>query len=139
MPLRAVRCRRGIGPRAGLPDAPAVPALAGLARIEAEHLRQDGKIKTAIRYIALSKRLSPSRVLDVTRAHWSVENDLHWQPDVVFLEDNVRTRKNYGPQNLAVIQRIALDVAYPSYGSVHRQKNETRRVEQRVLLRTLCS
>jgi predicted transposase YbfD/YdcC len=91
-------------------DAPAFPALAAIARIEAERARPDGKTQTAIRYIALSKRLPPSRVLEVTRADWSVENDLHWQLDVVFHEDNARNRKNYGPQNLAVIRRIALDM-----------------------------
>jgi len=104
------RERRRVSVIARPADAPAFPALAALARIEAERVRPDGKIATAIRYVALSKRLSPSRVLDATRAHWSVENDLHWQLDVVFHEDNARTRKNYGPQNLAVIRRIALDM-----------------------------
>jgi predicted transposase YbfD/YdcC len=102
--------RRRVSVIARPADAPAFPALAALARIEAERIRRDGSSETAIRYIALSKRLSPSRVLAVTRAHWSVENDLHWQLDVVFHEDNARTRKNYGPQNLAVIRRIALDM-----------------------------
>lgn len=104
------RERRRVSVIARPADAPSFPALAALARIEAERTRQDGKIETAVRYIALSKRLSPSRVLDVARAHWSVENDLHWQLDVVFHEDHARTRKNYGPQNLAVIRRMALDM-----------------------------
>lgn len=106
--------RRRVSVIARPADAPSFPGLAALARITAERTRQDGKsggkIETAVRYIALSKRLSPSRVLDVTRAHWSIENDLHWQLDVVFHEDDARTRKNYGPQNLAVIRRIALDM-----------------------------
>jgi predicted transposase YbfD/YdcC len=91
-------------------NAPAFPGLAAIARIEAERRGADGKPATALRYVALSKRLPPARVLEVTRMHWSVENDLHWQLDVVFHEDDARARKNYAPQNLAVIRRIALDI-----------------------------
>src|SRR5712671_1216761 len=106
-------------------EAPAFPGLAALARIEAERKSPNGKIETATRYVALSKRLSPRRVLEVTRAHWSIENDLHWQLDVVFNEDDARTRKNYGPQNLAVIRRIAFDIlrAHPDNRSVGRKMN----------------
>jgi predicted transposase YbfD/YdcC len=41
------------------------------------------------------------------RAHWSIENQLHWTLDVVFHEDHARTRKDNAPQNLAVIRRLA--------------------------------
>ena len=83
----------------------------------------DGKPTTAMRYVALSKRLSPARVLEVTRTHWSVENDLHWQLDVVFHEDDARTRKNYAPENLAVIRRMALDIlrSHPADKSIARK------------------
>ncbi len=115
--------RRRVTVIARPPEAPAFPGLAALARIEAERKSPSGKIETATRYVALSKRLSPSRVLEVTRAHWSVENNLHWQLDVVFNEDDARTRKNYGPQNLAVIRRMALDIlrAHPDERSISRK------------------
>lgn len=104
-------------------DAPPFPGLVAIARIEAERRRADGTPATAMRHIALSKRLSPARVLEVTRAHWSVENDRHWQLDVVFREDDARTRKNYPPQNLAVIRRIALDIlrSRPANKSIDRK------------------
>ena len=91
-------------------NGPAFPALTALARIEAERRLGNGKLETDTRYIALSKRLSPRRVLEVTRAHWSIENHLHWLLDVAFFEDDARTRKNYAPENLAVIRRMALDI-----------------------------
>ena len=104
-------------------EAPHFPGLVAFGRIEAERQRADGTRTTAVRYAALSKRLSPARLLDVTRAHWSVENDLHWQLDVVFHEDDARTRKNYAPQNLAVIRRIALDIlrSHPANKSIARK------------------
>lgn len=118
---RHERRRVAVVPRPA--DAPPFPGLVAIARIEAKRQRADGTPATAIRYIALSKRLSPARVLEVTRAHWSVENNLHWQLDVVFHEDDARTRKNYAPQNLAVIRRIALDIlrSHPADKSIARK------------------
>jgi predicted transposase YbfD/YdcC len=104
-------------------DAPAFPGLAALGRIESERRLGDGKPTRWVHYVALSKKLSPKRVLEVNRTHWSVENHLHWQLDVVFHEDDARTRKDNGPQNLAVIRRQALDIlrAHPDTRSPGRK------------------
>jgi predicted transposase YbfD/YdcC len=104
------------------PGAPAFPGLAAIARIEAER-GCGGTLATSTRYVALSAPLPPARVLEVVRAHWSVENDLHWQLDVSFHEDNSRTRKDNAPQNLAVIRRMALDIlrAHPDKRSISRK------------------
>ena len=103
-------------------DAPAFPNLAAIGRIETER-NASGKLARTVHYVVLSKRLSPQRMLEVMRAHWSVENQLHWRLDVVFNEDDARTRKNYGPENLAVLRRIALDIlrAHPDDRSVGRK------------------
>jgi predicted transposase YbfD/YdcC len=103
-------------------DAPAFPDLAAIGRIEAER-HANGKLAKTVHYVVLSRRLAPKRMLEVTRAHWSVENQLHWRLDVVFNEDDARTRKNYGAENLAVIRRIALDIlrAHPDNRSVGRK------------------
>jgi predicted transposase YbfD/YdcC len=103
-------------------DAPTFPGLAAIARIATERTA-NGKLTKATHYVALSKRLSPQRALEVTRTYWSVENQLHWRLDVVFNEDDARTRKNYGPQNLAVLRRMALDIlrAHPDNRSVGRK------------------
>ena len=91
-------------------QAPAFPGLTALARIEAERQSASGKSETQTRYFVLSKRLSPSRVLEVARARWDIENGLHWPLDIVFHEDDARTRKDHAPQNLGVIRRMALDI-----------------------------
>jgi predicted transposase YbfD/YdcC len=115
--------RRRVSVIARPADAPDFPNLKAIARIEAERQTADGNPHTGIRYIALSKRLAPARVLEITRAHWGIENNLHWQLDVVFREDDARTRKNYAPQNLAVIRRMALDIlrAHPLDRSIARK------------------
>jgi predicted transposase YbfD/YdcC len=44
------------------------------------------------------------------RSHWSIENRLHWVLDVSFREDASRIRKGAGPENVAVLRRIALNL-----------------------------
>jgi predicted transposase YbfD/YdcC len=59
------------------------------------------------RWFLLSTQLSAERMLDVARTHWSIENQLHWVLDVAFGEDAARSRKDYAPQNLALIRKLA--------------------------------
>ena len=110
------------------PDAPAFPGLAALGRIESERVMADGKTSKAIHYIVLSRRLPPERLLEVVRLHWSVENHLHRQLDVVFHEDDARSRKNNAAANLGIIRRIALDVlrSHPDPRPPRRKMNLAR-------------
>jgi hypothetical protein len=52
-----------------------------------------------------------------------VENNLHWQLDVVFHEDDQRSRKDFAPENLAVIRRLSLDIlrTHPADKSIARK------------------
>jgi len=52
----------------------------------------------------------PKRLAQVVRAHWSIENNLHWSLDVAFDEDHNRTRKGHSAANLAVMRHIALNL-----------------------------
>ena len=47
-------------------------------------------------------------LLATVRAHWSIENSLHWSLDVIFNEDQARARKDHAPANLALINRLAM-------------------------------
>src|SRR3978361_393312 len=61
-------------------------------------------------YVVMSQRLPAWRMLSITRRHWSVENHLDRQLDVVFREDGARTARDNAPGNLSVIRRMALDI-----------------------------
>ncbi|THF46916.1 ISAs1 family transposase, partial [Allorhizobium terrae] len=63
------------------------------------------------RLYLLSKVFSADELLDITRSHWAIENNLHWVLDTVFAEDAGRSRKNNAPQNLAIMRRLALNIA----------------------------
>ena len=44
------------------------------------------------------------------RAHWGIENKLHWTLDVVFREDYARNRKDHSAANLAALRKIVLNL-----------------------------
>jgi predicted transposase YbfD/YdcC len=44
------------------------------------------------------------------RAHWGIENRLHWSLDVTFAEDRSRVRKDHSPVNLAMLRRLVLSI-----------------------------
>jgi predicted transposase YbfD/YdcC len=104
-------------------NAPDFPGLAAFGRIETERRANNGKLTQTTHYVVMSKRLPAWRMMSITRRHWGIENHLHWQLDVVFHEDDARTRKDHAPGNLAVIRRMALDMlrAHPDKRSIARK------------------
>lgn len=86
------------------------PGLKAFGRIEAVRTI-DGKVETDVRLFALSRVLTPKTLLKTVRAHWGIENALHWQLDVTLREDAARNRRDNGPATIAVLRRRALDVA----------------------------
>ena len=88
----------------GIPGACAAGVITSLRRMA------DGREETAVRYFLLSRRIGPKRLLGVVRAHWGIENQLHWTLDVVFEEDASRTRTGNGPANLSLIRKLALNI-----------------------------
>jgi len=70
-----------------------------------------GKDKTVTRYFLMSQPYSRSETLRIVRQHWGIENCLRWPLDVVLDEDLARNRKDNGPANLALLKRLALNIA----------------------------
>jgi predicted transposase YbfD/YdcC len=46
----------------------------------------------------------------VAPAHWGVQNGLHSALEVTMNEDQVRNRKDIGPENFALLRRLALNL-----------------------------
>lgn len=61
-----------------------------------------------------------------TRHHWSIENQLHWYLDVVFNEDRQRVREGNGPDNMATIRKMALQLLLQ-----HKGKSSLKKIRKR--------
>lgn len=83
------------------------PGLKAVARLV---LERPGK-KPEERFYLLSRRFTPERLMAIARQHWSIENQQHWVLDVVYEEDKARNRKDNAPENLAILRRLALNIA----------------------------
>ena len=83
--------------------------LAMIAMVESETERR-GKIGTERRYYLSSARLSAKQFAAAVRAHWHIENRLHWVMDVVFHDDLMRLRTRNGPANMAAVRHMSLNL-----------------------------
>jgi predicted transposase YbfD/YdcC len=59
---------------------------------------------------SLDRRRTARQFLAYSRGHWSVENNLHWQLDVNFHEDQRRIRRGHGAENFSRLCRMALNL-----------------------------
>ncbi|OGT90017.1 MAG: transposase [Gammaproteobacteria bacterium RIFOXYD12_FULL_61_37] len=86
------------------------PKLTSIASVTA--IREcKGKITEETRYFISSMDASdPKRLGQVIRAHWGIENNLHWVLDYAFREDDQRTRMGNSDANMAVVRHIALNL-----------------------------
>lgn len=86
-------------------------ALNSIAAVTAQRTsKKTGLTSTETRLFITSLPPHAAAILAAVRAHWSVENNLHWQLDVSFGEDGCRTRKDNSPLNLAIIRHAALNI-----------------------------
>lgn len=100
------------------------PGVVALARVTSRRRSQGKRAdKPAVRYFLLSRYMPAKQLLHTVRSHWGIENRLHWMLDVIFSEDRNRARKDNGPENLAVLRRLAINIvrAHPARLSM-RQK-----------------
>jgi predicted transposase YbfD/YdcC len=102
----------------GFPGAAAVGRITLRRRLHGR--RADAPV---VRHYLLSKYISPKRLLQITRSHWGIENQLHWVLDVHFAEDRNRSRCDHAPENLAILRRLALNIlrTHPHPASLRRK------------------
>jgi predicted transposase YbfD/YdcC len=87
------------------------PGVVAIGRVTSRRQVQGNRAEPlVVRYYLLSKSMSAKRLLQVTRSHWTIENQLHWVLDVHFDEDGNRARMDHAPDNLARLRRLALNI-----------------------------
>jgi predicted transposase YbfD/YdcC len=123
------------------PNEPRFPGLKAIAMVEAVvEEKATGKTSTARRFYISSLALDQAFFAKAVRAHWGVENRLHWVLDVVFHDDLMRLRTQNGPKNMATVKHMALNLlkSSPAKASL-RVKRKTAGWDDTFLLATIRS
>ncbi len=90
-------------------DEPSFPHLATIAMVETE-VERNGRTERNKRYYLSSADLDAKTFARAVRAHWGIENRRHWVLDVVFHDDLARLRSGHGPENMAVVKHMAMNI-----------------------------
>ena len=80
-----------------------------MAKVTGER-RIGEKVSIESRYYISSLPGKAKQVLWAVREHWGIENRVHWVLDIAFREDESRVRKGHGPENLATMRHMALNL-----------------------------
>jgi predicted transposase YbfD/YdcC len=103
------------------------PGVAQAFRLERE---RRGKGETTVEVVYGITSLPPARatagrVLELTRRHWGIENELHYTRDETFREDRCRVRRGNAPRVLASVRNVAVhllrNTPHPSVPSATRE------------------
>jgi predicted transposase YbfD/YdcC len=70
----------------------------------------NGKTSTEASYFISSLENHTPTIARAIREHWGIENDLHWCLDISFREDHCRVRKDHGPENLAILRHMVINM-----------------------------
>lgn len=77
-------------------------------------------------YISSVPELNAKRAAEIIRAHWAIENNLHWMLDVAFNEDADRKQNHNAVVNFSLIRKISMaglsKVSYKNIGMKSKRK-----------------
>jgi len=80
-----------------------------IVRITSKRYNKKTKQETVqVKYYITSLKPDATKINKAIRSHWSVENNLHWNLDVIFKEDASLKKKGNSPMNFNIITKIAL-------------------------------
>lgn len=85
------------------------PGLKSIAKVESTRTVK-GRTEKDIRYYISSLPGNPEQICRAARAHWSVENKLHWRLDVLFNEDGACIRNDNAIENMSIMRKWALNI-----------------------------
>jgi predicted transposase YbfD/YdcC len=98
------------------------PGLTALARVES--VREiAGKAERERRFYITSSAPTAEHLAPAIRAHWSIENSLHWVMDMIFRDDDSRGRTGNAPANLAAIRHMAQNLIRARKGKLSVKAN----------------
>jgi predicted transposase YbfD/YdcC len=117
------RCYTVLHGTEGIRDADAWAGLTTIGMCYSERTIR-GATTSEVRYFIGDKKAGARYYARGLRNHWGIENNLHWQLDVNFGEDDNRVRKRHAAENLALLRRLTLSLlkAHPSKDSIAKKR-----------------
>jgi len=92
---------------AGLRDRQAWPQVTTVGMCHCERTVA-GETSSEVHYFLGSRRMGARKYAHVLRQHWGIENDLHWQLDISFGEDQSRIQDRQAAESFGLLRKIAL-------------------------------
>jgi len=115
---RTIRCVQDIE---WLPQREEWENLKGMVEVITERI-ENKKTSRERRYYITSLDADGERLGTIIQSHWAIENNLHRQLDVNFVEDSSPVNTGYAGENLATCRRIALNILGSGKGLLERRK-----------------
>jgi predicted transposase YbfD/YdcC len=81
----------------------------GMIRSKRQKVGSD-VVESSVRFFIFSGHMSAKELLYANRAHWGIENSLHWVLDMDFREDESRMRLGNCATNMNVLRHLALNL-----------------------------
>ena len=79
--------------------------------VSMEYRQENGKEPSLeYRYYISSAELTEEKFSEAVRAHWAVENSLHWVLDLSMNEDNCQIYKDNGAENWGILRQTSLNM-----------------------------
>lgn len=91
------------------------PGLKAVVMLESQR-EIDGKTTRETRFYITSLLSQADVIGPMIRAHWAIENSLHWVMDMVFRDDECRVRTDNAPANFATFRHMAYNLARKAPG-----------------------
>lgn len=104
------------------------PGLKSIAKVISKRTIQ-GKETVEARYYITSLPAIPEKICKAARAHWGIENKLHWRLDVVFNEDKACIRNDNAAENMDIMRKWALNIL-----NQHKGKGSVRSLQRKVMM-----
>jgi len=107
-----------------LPDPQVWAGLRGIGRAKCER-HEGGRVSYKRRYY-ITTLIDVRTFARATRAHWGIENGLHWRLDVTFREDESRIRCANAPANFNTLRQFALNLLKRALPSISVKQNKLK-------------
>lgn len=87
------------------------PGLQSIAMVVSKVQKKE-KETTEERFYSTSLPANARKMNKVARAHWAIENKLHWRLDVVFNEDKACIQNDNASENMDIVRKWALNILH---------------------------